>query len=144
MMAPNLPVPHRGDHAIQNVTFALEWAGELDEALKAELKSYLELSAGWDGPESKAPTDGAVASALAFVNLLPAGIPLPKPMLSINGEVGLYWDIGNIYADVSFEDGDEFSIFIRDRSAEDQEGFYELKLSNTQPENLKAILASLA
>lgn len=113
------------------------------EELKMELKSYLELSHGWDGPESKAPSEEVIATALLFVDGLPSGIPLPKPMLSASGETGLYWDVGNIYADVSFEGEGMLSIFVRDR-IEERETFDEISISDAKIDRLKVILSPLA
>lgn len=43
-MALNLLTPYKGDHAIQNVTFALEWAGELSGEVFLELRKRPELT----------------------------------------------------------------------------------------------------
>ena len=109
-----------------------------------DLKDYSLLDDGWDGPESKAASVQAIGMALQFVDKLPSGIPLPKPMLSSDGEVGLYWDVEAIYADVGFEEDDRLSIFVRDRRDEDRETFVELRLPDLRTEQLKAILAPLA
>ena len=114
------------------------------DLLKMDLKGYSLLDDGWDGPESKAASAQAIGMALQFVDKLPSGIPLPKPMLSSNGKVGLYWDVEAIYADVGFEEDDRLSIFVRDRRDEDRETFVELRLPDLRTEQLKAILAPLA
>ena len=83
------------------------------EWLRAELLTYKSLSAGWDGDDS-APADVAhIDAASQLLSLLPAGIPLPKPMLSGDGEVGLYWKNSDYLADAVIEDASHFSLFIR-------------------------------
>jgi hypothetical protein len=113
------------------------------DLLKMDLKAYLSLEDGWDGPGSKAASEQAIAMAISFVDELPSGIPLPKPMLSLAGEVGLYWDIGEIYADVDFEEKDTISIFVRDRRDTKLETFNELALSDARASQLRDILSPL-
>lgn len=113
------------------------------EAVKFELNAYLELADDWDGPGSKAPSAEPIATAIGFMDRLPSGIPLPKPMLSSSGEVGLYWDVDAIYADVAFEGGDAFSLFIRNRQT-DVEIFVEKQLADTDMGELRTLLSSLA
>lgn len=93
------------------------------EWLKAELESYKSLTSGWDG-EGSLPADGAhIYAAGQILSLLPAGIPLPKPMLSADGEVGLYWKSSEYLADAVIEDADHFSFFIRSLKDGNQEIF---------------------
>lgn len=113
------------------------------DLLKMDLKAYLSLEDGWDNQDSKAVLVETINTAIQFVDKLPSGIPLPKPMLSNNGEIGLYWDIGDIYADVSFEEGNSLSIFLRDRSDEEHETFVEFILPDLHTAQLKSILAPL-
>ena len=113
------------------------------QSLQFALKDYGLLSDGWDGIGSKAPLAEAVATAVGFVERLPSGTPLPKPMLSPSGEVGLYWDIGAIYADVTFAGGGAFSLFSRNRQA-DVETFIEGRLSEISAGQLGSLLSPLA
>lgn len=70
--------------------------------LQEELESYSELRAAWNGPDSLAPTRGAITSAQTFADIVPSRLPLPRPMISENGEIGLYWDLEEGYADATF------------------------------------------
>jgi hypothetical protein len=83
------------------------------ELLRNELRAYQNLAAGWDGEESAAPEASHLSAASALLNALPAGLPLPKTMLSTNGEVGLYWNDDRWLADAVIEDESHFSLFIR-------------------------------
>lgn len=78
-----------------------------------ELASYQDLTPGWDGPHSQGPTQASVDAAKNFVSKIPAGLPLPIPMISPTGEVGVYWDEISGYADVSFDRDGVASFFAR-------------------------------
>lgn len=81
--------------------------------LRSELQSYQYLPAEWDGIGSLPADPEHISAASALLDLLPAGIPLPKPMLSSNGEVGFYWKDERFIADAVIEDTRSFSLFIR-------------------------------
>lgn len=91
--------------------------------IKAELDMYSEVSAGWDGPNSAAPQRSHIEDAKRFVSLLPAGLPLPKPMLSASGEVGLFWRSDEMFADVVMEGEHKVSMFVRGGQSGSQEEF---------------------
>lgn len=50
--------------------------------------------ANWDGYGAQPVSFLAVNEAFSFLNLLPAGLPLPEVMAEPNGEIGLEWDFG--------------------------------------------------
>jgi hypothetical protein len=81
--------------------------------LKTELKSYTALTDGWDGVGSKKPSADQLAFALKLIDTLPASVPLPKPMLSSNGEIGFYWKNKKLLADIAIENNSSFSFFAR-------------------------------
>ena len=58
---------------------------------------------GWDGEGSRGPTVAARDAAERFLQTLPAGIPLPVPMMTMRGEIEFYWDLPTGYADMSFD-----------------------------------------
>lgn len=91
--------------------------------LKSELLRYKSLQAGWDGEDSEPAHSTHIDAAIAILRLLPAGIPLPKPMLSSDGEVGLYWKNNNFLADAVIEDEKHFSLFIRSLKSGNKEVF---------------------
>jgi hypothetical protein len=92
--------------SIDHVISRIEW-------LRSELASYQNLPAGWDG-EGSLPADPMhISAASTLLELIPAGIPLPKPMLSPDGELGLYWKGDRWFADAVIEDETHFSLFIR-------------------------------
>lgn len=89
----------------------------------SELESYLSLTNGWDGVGSIAPKEHDVARALALIGSLPSSFPLPTPMVSPNGELGLYWDTGANYADINFEPDGKISLYSRSRASPEIEKF---------------------
>ena len=84
------------------------------EQLKKETQTYSTLKSGWDGPDSLPPSVPSMETALHLIDALPARLPLPRPMLSFNGELGLYWDLHGGYAELSVETGGQISFFSRD------------------------------
>lgn len=79
------------------------------------LLSWAELNDGWDGEDSIAPTRASILKAIDLIKLAPADVPLPKPMLSPSGEVGLYWDLSDRYVDLEFSDSGLFSLYFRQK-----------------------------
>jgi hypothetical protein len=77
----------------------------------AELDGYRELDDGWDGPDSLAPSNSAIADAQAFLAALPASSVVPHAMISSDGYVGLFWDNGKNFASVSFSGGGKVSYY---------------------------------
>lgn len=88
-------------------------AGSKIASLMAELASYGEFEAGWDGEGSEPPDFTHIGAAGRILSLLPAGLPLPAPMLSADGEIGLYWKTSDYLADAVIESPSQFSLFIR-------------------------------
>jgi hypothetical protein len=88
--------------------------------LAEQLRAYKMLEPGWDGEGSKQPSADHVDAAVRLVRSIPSGFPLPKPMLSANGDVGLYWETEHWVADAEIENDNSFSFFVRkiDRSNE--------------------------
>lgn len=81
------------------------------EWLKLETAEYLESSGAARG--RLIPTTMAVNTALSFIDAIPARLPLPRPMLSSSGELGLYWDLPLGYAEASFESDGSVVFFSR-------------------------------
>ena len=91
--------------------------------IRAELLSYGTLEDGWGGDNSVAPAQSHIQAAIELFQSLPAGVPLPRPMISDDGEIGLYWNNEQWLADAVIEDEGHFSLFVRSRFARGQE-FY--------------------
>lgn len=112
--------------------------------LELELEMYRELTDGWDGQNSRAPVSVDIMNAQGIVAKLPPGLPIPKPMLSTTGVVGLYWDLKNIFADIELEPDGRFSLFTRRKSGDREELFEDaIDISNLTPDWLATKLAVL-
>jgi hypothetical protein len=84
------------------------------EQLKVLIFQFAALPAGWDGDGSLSPTIAAVDAAVAFLNSIPPGIPLPTPMVTSAGDMEFFWDISTGYADISFNSSGIGSFFAKD------------------------------
>lgn len=97
-------------NAFESFTFLP--ASEEYKDLKSQIAGFLDLQNGWDGYDGVAPSASAIESAMSFLSLLEIQMaPSPVPMLSGDGEVGLYWDRSGIFLDVGFEEGGLLSFF---------------------------------
>ena len=73
-----------------------------EDKLHAELLTYLDLPEGWNGYEGEPPSFDSVIDAINFLTMRPADIPLPYPQIAPDSEVGLYWRVDEVYAEVGF------------------------------------------
>jgi hypothetical protein len=86
------------------------------ELLKREVAAYRDLKSEWNGSDFSLPSSRAIDAAIDFLERLPSRLPLPRPMLSRDGELGLYWDLVNGYVEVSFDPAGELTYFSRARN----------------------------
>lgn len=93
-----------GQSGIKGAVSPKEW-------LKLETAEYLGISGA--AHEGAAPSVEAMNSALIFIDAIPSRLPLPRPMLSSSGELGLYWDLPLGYAEASFESNGSVVFFSR-------------------------------
>jgi hypothetical protein len=81
----------------------ISWADGVD-LLTGKLLSFRDYKANWDQEQACSPKVDAVYDAVDFLNFLPQGIPIPKPMVLASGDVALYWDDGgDMYAEIGFD-----------------------------------------
>lgn len=88
-----------------------------------QIKRFKFLEPGWDGYDGVTPSMNAVEDTITLVKALPDNFPLPKPMVSGDGEVGLYWKQENIFIDLEFS-GNSFVTYYA-RAANGKEYFGE-------------------
>jgi hypothetical protein len=69
----------------------------------ATLMSYLTLSPNWDGEGAEAPAQESVWNALGMLEVASLEVEAPKAMVMASGEVALYWDLGDVYAEIGFD-----------------------------------------
>jgi len=80
--------------------------------LEGKLGEYASLSEDWDGYGGVPARPQSIIDARRFLNLLYARAPIPRPMLAGSGEISLFWESGNNYAEVSFPGDRTFHYFI--------------------------------
>lgn len=78
----------------------------------AEVLGYGKLKPGWDGMHSKGPRKEMVKLVCEFLNIIPKDLPVPVPMCSINGVIGLYWDRPVSYIDIEFNGEEDISMLV--------------------------------
>jgi hypothetical protein len=71
--------------------------------LVTDLKSYAGFTANWDGEGASSPDQRAINSALKFLNFVPIGVGVPNVMLLASGEPAFYWEVGDVYAEIGFD-----------------------------------------
>lgn len=83
-----------------------------------KLYSYLALKDNWDGYGGTTPEKSIIDTAKNILDTLQRqAIKAPKLMLSGAGEIGLYWEDGKRYAEISCDSTNEYSfIYINDKS----------------------------
>lgn len=93
------------------------------------LESYRTLGDGWGGEESLMPNDISIDAAIWFINSMPAGIELPSPMISYEGQIGLYWSSTSGYVSLDFESNGYASLYSRNRQVGSDYFADDIKLS---------------
>jgi len=85
----------------------------LNEKLIGEIRQWSLLNTDWDGEGAAAPSSKSIKEVVSFVRLLDNDILLPEPMLLSSGHVALYWNEGNLYADLEFLGDGRIAYFIK-------------------------------
>jgi len=67
------------------------------------LIGYLDLPLDWDGDGGRRPSLEAIDDAIQMLNAVPTNTPAPKAMILADGDVALYWDNGETYAEIGFD-----------------------------------------
>ncbi|WP_313818708.1 hypothetical protein [Cupriavidus sp.] len=94
-------------------------------AIEAELQSYMELGPGWDGEGSQGAKWESVVTASRLLQVLPAGLPLPRPMLGAAGDIGFYWNTEGAFVDAMIEEDNTISLFSKLRGERPEEKYVE-------------------
>ena len=117
-----------------------------EQTLRAELKSYAELKDNWDNEGATAPSLKAVEDAIAFLNCRPYGIPLPLPEVASIGDVGIFWDEDEIFAEVQFGGDQAYSYYAERKVAKtviEEYGRDGIALDRDWPEDMVRLLRQL-
>ena len=94
----------------------------IDDAIKAatelkkiigEIREWITLEENWDGEGASIPSRKSINQVVNFLRLMNHRADMPQPMLHANGNVSLYWDEGNLYADIEFLGDGRIAYFIK-------------------------------
>ena len=83
------------------------------EMIIGEIRQWNLLGANWDGEGAASPNAQSMKEAVSFVRLLGDNISLPEPMLLASGHAALYWNDGNLFADIEFLGDGRIAYFIK-------------------------------
>ncbi len=75
------------------------------------LIAFLDLRDNWDGEGAVGPTPDSIGQALQMLELIPLEIRPPKAMLLATGDVAIYWQFGNTYAEIGFDGSGNYYAF---------------------------------
>lgn len=85
----------------------------LKDRLLKELEQFSPNAANSDPGLISSTED--ISAAAEILRILPAGLPLPTLMRNDDGQIGMYWDNDQAYADINIEPGRTLSLFSRSR-----------------------------
>lgn len=97
------------------LTLDVERVTTLREEAIGELRSWALLPANWDSEKAAAPDAASLKEAERFVRLLKVDQPVPEPMLLASGRAGLYWNDGDLYADLEFTGDGHVTYYVERR-----------------------------
>jgi len=93
---------------------------DLEEILK-KINSYLALEDDWDGYGGVAPNASTVVDAKTFISFLSEESVVPRPGISGDGEINLFWEQG-FYIDVGFTGNATYSFYAKDEHGKEYFG----------------------
>lgn len=108
------------------------------------LESYRTLGDGWGGEESLIPNGASIDAAIQFVRSMPAGVELPSPMISYEGQIGLYWSSTAGYVSIDFESNGHASLYSRNRQVGSDYFVDDIKLSECNQSWYEEALSALS
>lgn len=104
-----------------------------------KIESFRRYPKNWDGYNGIAAPADAVNDALLFLEKLPFGVSEPRPGLSGDGEIGLFWETDEVFVDIGFVGNGKYTFY-----AKDEEGVEyimdEADISNVLPETLLKLI----
>lgn len=84
------------------------------EKIISKIRSYANYEDNWDGYDGIAANDNAIENTILFLKKLPYNIIKPRPGLSGDGEIGLFWDKSDFFIDVGFLGENKYSYYAKD------------------------------
>jgi len=78
------------------------------------VNSYQSYPLNWDGYDGIPPSAETISDVLSFLEKLPYGVIEPRPGVSGDGEVSLFWENDGIYIDIGFLGDGAYVLYARD------------------------------
>jgi hypothetical protein len=78
------------------------------------VNSYKNYPLNWDGYDGIAPSSETINNTLTFLEKLPYGVIEPRPGVSGDGEISLFWENDDIYIDIGFTGDGTYVLYARD------------------------------
>lgn len=100
-----------GNHSVTIATRAA--MQERLAKLQASVEQLKSLEANWDGEGAAAPNPDHVDALMACISALPLDLSTFRPMLASDGEIGVYWQRADSYAELSIDEQGEMSLYLR-------------------------------
>lgn len=85
---------------------------EVEKAI-GEIRNYGSFSQNWDGEGANLPSIQSIKDSVSFLRLIADSEQLPQPMLHATGNVSLFWNDDELYADVEFLGQNRVAYFIK-------------------------------
>jgi len=83
------------------------------EELIGELRGWTLLHSNWDGEGALAPSVESITQAVEFSRMLNDVDMMPEPMILPSGNASLYWNDGQLYAEIEFLGAERLAYFVK-------------------------------
>lgn len=115
----NIPTNAIPDYSIGSYYGQIGQQNEIDfeESINEIIGSYQGYHANWDGYNGIPPSADTVNDALSFLAKLPFGVIEPRPGLSGDGEISLFWEYDDVFVDIGFIGDSKYTLYARDRQS---------------------------
>jgi hypothetical protein len=103
------------------------------EEVIGEIRGWINLGKNWDGEGADVPIPSSLKDSEYFIDLLSVGYHFPEPMLLGNGRAGLYWNEGDLYADLEFLGDGRVTYFIEHKGQGKHKGVVHFRRGEMPP-----------
>lgn len=90
---------------------------DFENSITDAIMSFQNYPANWDGYEGIPASSETVKDTLIFMEKLPFGVNEPRPGLSGDGEISLFWETDDIFVDIGFLGDGKYAFYARDSQA---------------------------
>ena len=111
------------------------------ETLIGTMRGWSLLNHNWDGEGAAKPNGASIREAVAFVRLFAnSQFEEPEPMLTASGHAALFWNTGDLYADIEFLGDQRIAYFVK-RNSDKHKGVVSFDSENL-PTVFQALLSA--